>query len=59
MRHLRAARICARGARRWFKQHEIDWQGFLDNGVPAELLSATGDPFALRAVEQAKAEHNG
>lgn len=59
MRHIRAARLCSGGARDWFKRYDLDWTDFLANGVPADVLSATGDPLALRAVEQAKAEHDG
>jgi hypothetical protein len=59
MRHLRAAKICARGARTWFPKQGFPYQDFLDNGISAELLTATGDPFALRAVEQARIERDG
>jgi hypothetical protein len=59
MRHVRMAKICARGAREWYKAHDLDWNDFLDNGVPAEVLEATGDPIVQRAVDAARAEHDG
>lgn len=59
MRHIRAAKICARGARTWFPRQGFDYQDFLANGIPADVLSATGDPLALRAVEQARIESDG
>jgi hypothetical protein len=59
MRHLRTARICSSGARDWWKRHGFDWSDFLANGIPAETLLETGDPFALRVVEIAREEHDG
>jgi hypothetical protein len=56
MRHVRAARLCSRGARAWCEAHGFSWSGFLDDGLPADVLEATGDPFALQAVAAARAE---
>lgn len=56
MRHVRAARLCTRGARAWFKHYEFDYNDFLTNGIAADKLEATGDPLALRAVAAAKEE---
>ena len=52
--HVRKARLCNRGARKWFARQGWNWQEFLDNGIDAELLIATDDPYALRAVEAAR-----
>ena len=57
MRHIRAAKICADGARTFFKRHGIDWTAFLSDGVPEETLLQTGDAQAARVVEIARAEH--
>jgi hypothetical protein len=54
--HVRKARLCNRGAREWFARQGWNWQEFLDNGIDADLLIATGDPYALRAVEAARDE---
>ena len=54
--HVRKARLCNRGAREWFARQGWNWQEFLDNGIDADLLIATGDPYALRAVEAANSE---
>jgi hypothetical protein len=56
MRHVRAARLCAGGARAWFKHYGLDHNDFLANGIPVSVLEATGDPLALRAVAAAKEE---
>lgn len=54
MGDLRRAGICAAGARRWFPLHGFDFRDFLKNGIAAERLLATDDPFARRAVEEAR-----
>ncbi|MEX2524437.1 MAG: hypothetical protein WD750_05730 [Gammaproteobacteria bacterium] len=59
VRHLRQAHHCARGARRWFARHDLDWRGFVRNGIEAEALIATGDPMAMKVVDAAREEHDG
>ena len=54
MRDIRAAKQCSRGARAFFERHGLDWQDFLENGVPAEKLLETGDAMAERTVEVAR-----
>lgn len=56
MRHLRAAGMCNREPRRWFAAHGLSWAEFVDHGIPASVIEATGDPLALIVVEAAKAE---
>ncbi len=58
-KHLRTAKICGDGARGWWKRHGLNWSDFLSNGIPAQVLLDTGDPFALRVVEIAREEQNG
>lgn len=43
---------CARGSRRWFDDHELDFRGFLKNGILATVLAATGDALALQVIER-------
>lgn len=50
----RAAGLCVHGARGWFERHGLDFRAFLEHGIGAEVLLATGDAMALRAVEQAQ-----
>lgn len=59
MRHIRAANICASGARGFWKHHGLDWSDFLANGIAADTLAATGEPAALRVIEIMRAEYNG
>ncbi|MBN8291869.1 hypothetical protein JI664_07840 [Rhodobacter sp. NTK016B] len=40
---LRTARYCLPGVRPWFRRHGFDWQEFLETGIEAERLCATGD----------------
>lgn len=56
MEHIRAARMCSRGARAFFARHNLDWQTFLKDGLPAEVLAATGDAMALQVVEVARGQ---
>ena len=51
---IRAARLCFQGARPWFRRHGLDWQAFLADGLPAEVLAATGDALALRVIAEAE-----
>lgn len=56
MRHVRAARLCARGSRAWVQHNGFDWNEFITSGLPASALRATGDPIVLRAVVEAEKE---
>lgn len=57
-RHMKAAGLnyCNPGARRWFKFHQLDWNEFITNGLPEEILAATGDAMALAVIEEARKE---
>ena len=58
VRDVRAARYCLAGVRPWFRRHGLDWQGFLDAGVDAAELRATGDGLVgpvIRAAEEREA----
>lgn len=54
MEHVRAARMCSRGARAFFQRHNLDWEAFLRVGLPAEQIEATGDAMAIRVAEVAR-----
>lgn len=45
---------CAAGSRQWFAAHGLSWADFVNAGIPASQLVATGDPLALALVEHAK-----
>lgn len=57
LEHARAVCYCARGMRRWFEFHGLDWTRFLSEGLTADELRATGDDMALRVVAVAEAEN--
>lgn len=59
MRHVRAAKLCGKGSRRWCAANGIDWSAFLANGIPAKTLRDTGDPIVARVVREAEKEANG
>lgn len=54
--HIRAAGLCASGARAWFARHHFSWSEFLENGKSAEELEATGDELAFRVTAVARKE---
>lgn len=58
-RHARQARICMRGSREFFTKHGLDWNDFVTKGLPGDVLIATGDPIAARAVRAAENEAKG
>jgi hypothetical protein len=45
--------FCRRGMRLWFDEYGLDYNDFRKNGIDEEILTATKDPMALAAVEQA------
>ncbi|AEY69563.1 tail assembly protein [Burkholderia phage vB_BceS_AH2] len=51
---LQPVSYCARGARRWFAEHGLDWSKFVFEGLPEEDILATGDPMAIKLVEEAR-----
>lgn len=56
---LRAARYCLAGVRPWFRRHGLDWQAFLDGGIEAETLRATGDALVEPVIRQAEVREAG
>ena len=51
---LRAARYCLAGVRPWFRRHGLDWQAFLDGGIAADALRATGAALVEPVIEAAE-----
>lgn len=56
---IKACQFCSKGARAWFREHNLDYLHFVGNGIDAKVLLATKDPFAIRAVEQAQKRLKG
>ena len=54
MSHVRQCKMCSRGARVFFERHGLDWQEFIKNGLPSEVIEQTGDAMALQVVKVAK-----
>lgn len=53
-RDMRALKYCSRGVREFFRLHNLDYSKFLQEGIPAEELLATGDSMAEAVVEVAR-----
>lgn len=58
MEHIRKAKLCASGARAWFRSHDFSWPDFLEHGMDADVLDATGDALAFRVTAIARAEES-
>ena len=56
---IRAARYCLPGVRPWFRRHGLNWQAFLDVGIPAHVLRATGDALVEPVIAEAIARETG
>lgn len=54
MKHVRKAKMCSKGARSFFRKHDLNWSRFLRQGLPASEIEATGDKMALDVVKVAK-----
>lgn len=51
MPDVRAAFNCSRGAREFAHRHNLSWDRFLEEGILASELVATGDQLAIDMVE--------
>lgn len=54
MRDVRSVHSCSRGAKAFGERHGLDWNDFLQNGIDASLLDATGDAMAKRITDYAR-----
>lgn len=54
MKDIRNAKMCAKGSRAFFNNHNLDFQDFLKNGIDSKLLLATNDTMALQVIEVAE-----
>tara|TARA_Y100000593_G_scaffold83521_2_gene157503 strand:- start:5311 stop:5493 length:183 start_codon:yes stop_codon:yes gene_type:complete len=50
MRDIVSVGHCPSGTRVWFEDRDLDFRGFLKNGIPASVLWDTGDGLARQVV---------
>lgn len=55
--HLRQLRFCMSGVRAWCERMGFSFDTLRTEGLDAGELEATGDAFALKAAEVARAEY--
>ncbi len=53
MADIRRIHFCSKGARDFFNRHNLDWNEFVKNGLPEEVILATKDQMAIGVVEAA------
>lgn len=56
MRDVRAAKMCSKGARKFFARHNLDWHDFLRNGIDVEILEQIDDAMCQRVIEVARGQ---
>lgn len=54
--HIRESKLCTKGTRQFFERYGLSWTDFLENGIEAEKLAATGDPLTRKVIECAERE---
>lgn len=54
--HLREANLCVRGAKQWFRLHNLDFEDFIRHGLPIEKVEATQDALGLKVANIAREE---
>ena len=54
--HVRAVGLCGSGVRAWFREHNVDYNEFLENGLPIEQVEALNDGFAEQVCAVARKE---
>ena len=59
IRHARIAGVCSRGMRAFAKEHNLDWDEFLKNGLPSEQFRAIDDATCQLVAEIAEKEVEG
>jgi len=58
-RHCRELGYCNRGLREWCAREGLDWPSFVKHGLDAEVLRATNNAMAARAIAHAEGEAHG
>ena len=56
MAELRDTGHCARGIRRWFNTHGLDFRAFMREGITADAMLATGCSVGIAAVNSVLGE---
>jgi uncharacterized NAD(P)/FAD-binding protein YdhS len=54
MEDIRSSKMCAKGARRFFVRHDLDWQDFIRNGIEAEKVQNIQDAMCQKVIEVAR-----
>jgi hypothetical protein len=54
---MRAAKICASGARETARHYGIDWSEFVQHGMTCDDAEATGNAVLIDLAAKARARH--
>jgi len=56
VRHMRAAKICAAGSRRWCARNGFSWAQFVNEGLPISVMRPLNDAVVNRIIAEADKE---
>lgn len=56
LRHVRKAKYCLSGTRKFFSENGLDYQDFIVNGIPAEKLLSLNNEMSNMVVRVAQDE---
>ena len=54
MEDIRAAKMCSKGTRAFFKRHGLDWDTFLKEGLPVTKLEEIDDAMGHKVAGVAR-----
>jgi hypothetical protein len=57
VKHTRDCGLCASGCRLWFAKHGLNWTEFLERGMTADQLRATGSELCEQVIAAAERDH--
>lgn len=57
MRDVRRAKLCSSGTRNWFKHFDFDYDKFLAEGAPIEVVEQIDDELARQVCAVTRAFH--
>lgn len=59
MRHVRKAGLCSRGLRKFAEEKGLNWDDFLQNGMPLDQVRLIDDAMVQRVADLAEEEDRG
>lgn len=58
IKHAKKIGMCSRGVRQWFEANGLNYAQFLNEGLPASVVEATGNALAMKVAAVAREEES-